>query len=113
MVLNAGELRELVTIKKPERTQNQSGGYSTKYVDVIETYAKVTEIQPSADVIVSQENTNNLVEIIIRYRPDHNLKIGYKIEWRDFTFTLNRFKVDPARVGITITATSEIEQTER
>lgn len=113
MVLNAGKLRELVTIERPERTSNQSGGYSTKYVKVLSTYASVREIQPSADVIASQENTISLTEFIIRYRPEYNLKIGYRIVWRDFNFTLNRFKVDPARTTIIITANSEIEETER
>lgn len=113
MVLNAGKLRESVTIKKPERTLNQSGGYTTEYVQVMKTFASVREIQPSADVIASQENVISLTEFIIRYRPDHNLKNGYRIEWRGFNFTLNRFKVDPARTAIIITANSEIEETKR
>lgn len=113
MVLNAGRLRELVLIKKPERISNQSGGYSTEYVEVMRTFASVREVQPSADIIASQENVISLTEFIIRYRPDHNLEIGYRIEWRDFNFTLNRFKVDPARTVIIITANSEIEETKR
>lgn len=113
MVLHSGKLRERIAIKKPVRTRNPSGGYQTTYATVLTTYAEVVEKTASADLIASQENVNNLVEFNIRHREDVDLKNGYRIEWRGFVFTLNRFKVDMLRTKITIIANSEIETTSR
>lgn len=114
MVLHSGKLREQIAIKKPERTPNGSGGFTTEYVDVIPmTYAKVTEITPSADVIASQQDLKTLVEFKMRYRPT-DIKIGYRIIWREFIFTVaSSMKVDPLRTTITITAVSEMETSNR
>lgn len=114
MALNAGELRELITIKRPERTQNDTGGIETTYKTLIaQTYASVKELTASADVIASQENLKTLVEIKMRYRPT-NIKIGDLIEWRGFNFVVAKsMKVDYLRTTITITAVSEMETTKR
>lgn len=114
MALNAGELREIIKIQRPVRVSNGSGGYETTYEDVIaKTYASVKEVAPSADVIASQQDLKTLVEFKLRYRPT-NIKIGYRIIWRDFIFTVaSSMKVDPLRTAITITAVSEIEESNR
>lgn len=113
MVLRAGRLRELITIKKPVRTRNDSGGYQTTYVTVLETFAEVVEKSVSADLIASQENVDALIEFNIRHREDVDLNNGYHIYWRGFKFILNRFKVDMLRTKITIIANSDIETTSR
>lgn len=112
--MKAGELRELITVQKPTRVQNPSGGYSTEYTDILKgTYAKVTEVSASSEIIASQEDITSLVEFVIRYRPTE-IKIGYRILWRDFIFTVaKQMKVDFLRTAITITAKSEIETTLR
>lgn len=113
MALSAGSLREKIQIQIPVRTPNGSGGYETTYEDFLNTYAAVTEINPSADVIASQQDLKTLVQFKIRYRPE-NIKIGYRIIWRDFIFTVaSSMKVDHLRTTITITAASEIETSER
>lgn len=114
MSLRAGELREIIKVQRPERVSNGSGGYETTYTDVIaKTYASVKEIVPSADVIASQQNLKTLVSIKMRYRPT-SLKIGDRIVWRDFNFTLaSSMKVDALRTTIEITAVSEMEETNR
>src|SRR5699024_7085189 len=113
MVLEAGELREWITIQKPQRTPNGSGGYETVYVDVLTTYAKAEEKSADANIIASQENIDNLVEFTLRYRSDVYIKNGYRLVWRNNNFKVNRFKVDRLRTTITITVKSEIETTER
>lgn len=114
MALHAGELRELITIKRPERIQNNTGGFVTEYQTLIErTYSSVKEVTASADVIASQENIKTLVQMKMRYRPTI-IKIGDLIEWRGFNFIVaSSMKVDPLRTTITITAVSEMETTKR
>lgn len=113
-MIHAGELREIIKIQRPERVSNGSGGFETVYVDIIpKTYAKVTEVQASADLIASQENINTLVEFMIRYRPE-NIKIADVIEWRGHIFKVAQsMKVDPLRTTITITAFNTIEESNR
>lgn len=114
MALNAGELREIISIQRPERVSNGTGGYATTYQDLIpRTYASVIEVTPSADVIASQENLKTLVQIKMRYRPTI-IKIGDLIKWRGFNFVVaSSMKVDALRTTITITAASEMESTKR
>lgn len=113
MTLHAGELRERITIKRPVREQNETGGTKTTYDVIVRTYASVTEVVPSSEVIASQENLKTLVRIKIRFRPTH-IKIGDIIEWRGFTYKVaSSMKVDTLRTTIEITAVSQMETTKR
>lgn len=113
-MISAGELREIIAIQKPERTPNGSGGYDTVYIDVIpKTYAKVVEKRSNSDLVADQDNIKNYVHFRIRYRPLNFLKLGYRVIWRGFVFTINNIKVDPLRTEINIFASIEIETSER
>lgn len=116
-MIPAGVLRELIKIQRPERVliPDSGGAYETVYNDILpKTYAKVTEVSPSNEIIASQQNLKELVEFIIRYRQDINIQIGDRIIWREFNFTVaSSMKVDPLRTRITITAVSEIEESNR
>lgn len=116
-MIPSGTLREIIKIQHPERVliPDTGGDYDTEYVDLLpKTYAKVIEISPSNEIIASQQNLKELVEFIIRYRQDVNIQIGDRIVWREFNFTVaSSMKVDPLRTRITITAVSEIEESNR
>lgn len=112
-MLRAGELREKITIERPQRVQQPDLSWETTWTTLHETFASVVEKRPSVDVIAQQQNIQTLIEIKIRYNPEVNIKAGDRIKWRDFYFTSMAPKVDPMRRWILLTAHSEMEETER
>ena len=113
-MINAGDLREIIKIQEPQRVSNGSGGYTTTYIDVIpKTYAMVVEERSNPKEIANQENINNYIHFKIRYRPIDFIKLGYRIVWRGFNFTINNIKIDVMRTEIDIFVNSEIETSAR
>lgn len=112
-MIPAGLLRENIRVKRSVKTENPAGGWTTDWVTVHETLAKVEEKKPSLDVIAQQENMSTFIEIKIRFNPNVNIKIGDRITWRGFVFTSMKPTVDMLRTTITILAFSEIETTDR
>ena len=108
-------LREIVTFGRNTITQDLNTG---DLVNVSAIYyrpkgADVKELQPSIDVIATQQNISMLIEVKIRYNPEVAILNGDKIYWRGFTFNALAPKVDPFRDYIYIKAFSEIETTNR
>lgn len=112
-MLRAGELRERLKVQRPTRTANGSGGMATTYTDILCTNAMVVEERSNPDLIANQENIINYVHFKIRFRPKVFLKIGDRLVWRGFNFTVNNIKVDPLRTSIDIYVNSEMETSER
>lgn len=113
-MITAGSLREIIKIQKPVRVQNDTGGVSTSYEDVItRTYAEVKEDRSNSPLIAGQENIINSIKFKIRYRPVEYLKIGYRIVWRDFNYTIRNIKVGRLRTYIEITSNADMETSER
>lgn len=113
-MIAAGDLRDIIKIQEPVRVSDGSGGYDTTYVDVIsKTYAKVVEDRSSSQVVADQDNINNSVHFKIRYRPVLFLKIGNRLIWRNFIFTINNIKIDYLRTEIDIFVNSDMETSER
>jgi len=113
-MISAGELKDKIVIERPENVSNGSGGFETVYTPILNTFARVREKQPSTDLIASQQNIYNVVEFLMRYRPQTFIKIGDRVTWRGFTFTVaNSMIVDALRTSITILATAEMETSER
>jgi SPP1 family predicted phage head-tail adaptor len=103
-MLTSGKLRERIEIKSPQRTQNDSGGFSTAYTSLLTTYADVMQLSPSKDLIAQQANIIQPYQFKIRYRISPVLKIGQTIEWRKRSFEILGFEWDLMRTYITITA---------
>ena len=113
MAISAGSLRDKVLFQEPIRTSNGSGGHTTTYEDVLNTFAAVEEVSSNPYLIASQENIDQMVKITIRYRPVIPIENGYRAVWRGFNFTVNNIKVDPLRTKIEILVHSEIETSAR
>lgn len=109
MALKTGELNERVTIERPTRTPNDSGGAITTYSALLSTWARVRELKSTPELLEGREQITQLIEILMRYRPDVAIQHGDRLTWRGFTFIINNMRVDPMRTSITITAASEIE----
>lgn len=113
-MIQAGKLRECLTVQKPTRTQNASGGPVTTYVDLwCNVRAMVVEERSNPAEIANQENIKNYVHFRLRYRPCDYLNNGDRIVWRGFNFTINNIKVDPLRTQIDIYVNSEMETSSR
>lgn len=108
-MIGSGLLREKITFQEPVRVSNGSGGFTTTYNDVLDTFAKVEEVRSNSDLIASQENIKQLVKFTIRFRPVINIENGFRAVWRGFNFIVNNIKVDHLRTTIEITAFSEME----
>ena len=111
--MRAGELREKVTVKRPVRTPDGSGGMDTAYDTILNSFAKVVEERSDPRMIANQEDIINYVHFAIRYRPQVFIKIGDRLVWRSFNFTVNNIKVDPLRTRIDIFVNTEMETSER
>jgi hypothetical protein len=108
------KLREKIAFIRVSQTQDSTGQLvNTESIYYEPKGASVTEITPSNDVIIQQENISTLIQVVIRYNPEIAIIVGDKIEWRGFRFNALAPKVDPMRGWITIKAFSEIETTSR
>lgn len=112
-MVRAGTLREKITFQEPVRVSNGSGGYTTTYTDVLNTFASVEEVRSNPALIANQEDIDQFVKITIRYRPVLPLENGYRAVWRGFNFIVNNIKVDPLRTKIEILVHSEMETSMR
>lgn len=81
-MLGAGRLTERIDVVRPVRVQRPDGGFETELETVLNTYANVRELRVSNDLIASQEEFKESLEVIIRYRQDIHIKIGDKVLWR-------------------------------
>lgn len=112
MPIAAGRLKEIATVQRPERVQNDSGGWVTSYVDVLNPmYCNVTQERVSTDMIASQQAMIQPFEFETRYRTDIVLQIGDRIVWRGRNFSLIGFRWDINRTKLIITATTDNEST--
>lgn len=112
-MISAGSLREKLLIERPVRVANGSGGFDTTYEEVLNTFAMVVEERSNPELMANQENIINYVHFRIRYRPVIFIKIGDRLVWRGFNFTVNNSKVDPLRTQIDIYVNSEMETSQR
>ena len=113
-MIAAGELRDIIKIQEAQRVSDGSGGYETTFVDVIsKTYAKVVEERSNGNLIANKEDIINTISFVIRYRPVEFLKVGYRIVWRGFNYTINNIKVDRLRTTISVYCNAEMETSER
>lgn len=112
-MISAGELREKIDFKRPVRTQNNSGGFDTVDNLFLSTYASVVEETSKPVLVANQENIVNYVHFKIRYRPNLFIKIGDKLEWRGFLYSVNNIKVSKLRTQIDIFVNSDMETSER
>lgn len=112
-MIAAGKLDQHITFQEAVRTPNGSGGFDTTYATVLETFASVRELRSDPTLIAQQEDIKQVVEVIIRYRPDIPIVNGNRAVWRGFNFTVNNMRVDPRRTSITMLLTSEIETSSR
>ena len=113
MILKAGDLREKILFKRPVRVSNGSGGYTTTYTDILNTFASVTEISSDPALIAQQENIRQVIRILIRYRPIAAVKIADLIKWRGVEFVVNNMKVDVMRTYIEFQLTATMETSQR
>jgi len=109
MILKAGDLREKITFKRPIRVSNGSGGFTTTYTDILNTFASVTEMSSDPALIAQQENIKQVIKILIRYRSDIAVKIADIILWRGFEFVVSNMKADIMRTYIEFQLTATME----
>jgi SPP1 family predicted phage head-tail adaptor len=109
MILKAGDLREKIVFKRPVRVSNGSGGYTTTYTDILNTFASVSELSSDPTLIASQENIKQVIKVLIRYRADIAVKIADIILWRGFEFVVSNMKADVMRTYIEFQLTATME----
>lgn len=112
-MIRAGDLNQKINIKRPTSVQNASGGHSTSYASVIDTFASVKEKRSNPDLIASQEGVSNLLEVMIRYRPVLDIRNGDVITWRGFEYVINNMIVDPLRTYILFTVIANMNTSGR
>lgn len=111
-MIRSGALKEIAVVQRPERVQNDSGGWVTSYVDVLNPmYCNVTQERASTDMIASQQNMIQPFTFEARYRTDVVFEIGDRIVWRGRNFSLIGFRWDINRTNLIITATTDNEST--
>lgn len=109
-MIRAGTLKEKVSVLRPIREKNESGGQKTpvSYQTLIDPmYCEVRQGIPSDDLIASQEKLIQGYRFITRYRTDIFFEIGDKIEWRGRLFSISGFGVDANRSELIIRATTD------
>lgn len=109
MALNAGRLREFVTVKRPVITELPDGSTPTTYVDVVTTYCDVKQQTARIDVVGSQDNIAQRMIFTMRYRTD--LLIGDRLIWRERNFKIHSFEWDILRTKLEVSCNTHNEST--
>jgi SPP1 family predicted phage head-tail adaptor len=79
--MQAGDLRDRITIRRRSETKNARGGLDLAWGDVASLWAKVTSINGREEVIGGVLQGNSYFEIAVRYRTD--LEVADQILWRE------------------------------
>lgn len=106
-MLHAGELKEKIQLVRSTKIPNESGGATFSDIVYLNTFAKIKEISSNPELIGQGEIVQNSILATIRYRTDVEIINGDKMIWREFSFTLNNFKVDPWRTQIEMSLSFE------
>lgn len=74
----------------------------------------VKEVESTPELIEQQVNITNIVSFVVRYRvAEPHFQINDVIIWRKYRFVINNIKADWKRSYLTLTATSEMETSDR
>lgn len=107
-------IREKITFFRPTRIPDGTGG--GEYIDLdrwTPQAAQVEEMEPTIEMIATQETLSQVVKVKIRYNPEQEIVLGDKFRWRGFVFNTIRIKVDRIKRFQYLIATSEIETNDR
>lgn len=112
-MIKAGELREKIQIMDSQRVANNSGGGTFTDLPLLDTFARVREIESDLSLVASQDNIRQLVEFMIRFRTDLEIVNGQTILWRGFKYKVHSLKVDALRTEIKIVAFQVMDSSKR
>jgi SPP1 family predicted phage head-tail adaptor len=85
--MQAGDLRDRITIRRRTETKNAGGGLDIGWEDVATLWAKVTSINGREAVIGGVLQGYSYFEIVIRYRND--ILDADQILWNDRELNIN------------------------
>lgn len=111
-MVNAGSLREKVTIRREAVTDLPDGSQSVTWTDILTTFCRVEQKNASIDVIASQDNIGQVMVFQMRYRTDIPFIIGDRLEWRERNFKIHSFSWDILRTVLTIICNTHNETTD-
>lgn len=107
-------LREKITFYRPTRVPDGTGGATYVNIDRwTPQAAQVEEMEPTIEMIATQETLSQVVKVKIRYNPEQEIVLGDKFRWRGFVFNTIRIKVDRIKRFQYLIATAEIETNDR
>lgn len=98
-MIQAGRLKDKISLSKVDIVQNDSGGNEFTETEYLNTFAEVLEIKSDPTVLANQENVKQAVKVTIRYR-ETIIENGDILKWRGFSFVVNNFVVDLFRTSI-------------
>lgn len=81
-MLGAGKLKEQIAISTPTSVSDGAGGFETTFTPILTTYAEVTPVSVSNDLIAQGADIIDAYNVKIRYRQDVFIKKGDRLIWR-------------------------------
>jgi SPP1 family predicted phage head-tail adaptor len=85
--MQAGDLRDRITIRRRTETKNAGGGLDIGWDDFATIWAKVTSLNGREAVIGGVLQGNSYFEITVRYRTD--LEVADQILWNGRELNIN------------------------
>lgn len=110
-MINAGRLREFVTIQRGTETPLSDGSTSVVYNTLLTTYCDVKQRTASIDVVGAQDNIAQRMIFTMRYRTNIPFEIGDRLIWRERNFKIHSFEWDVLRTKLEISCNTHNEST--
>lgn len=111
MALNAGQLREFVTIQRATYTELPDGSTSVAFSDLLTTFCSVKQTTARIDVVSSQDNIAQRMIFTMRYRTNIEFVIGDRLVWRNRNFKIHSFEWDILRTKLLVSCNTHNEST--
>lgn len=111
-MINAGSLREYVTITREVTTDLPDGSQTVTWMDILTTYCRLEQKNASIDVLAAQDNLSQVMIFQMRYRTDIPFIIGDRLSWRDLDLKIHSFSWDIMRTVLTIICVTHNETTD-
>lgn len=112
-MINAGSLREFVTITRETSEELPDGSHTPAvWIPILTTYCRLEQKNASIDVLAAQDNLSQVMVFQMRYRTDIPFIIGDRLSWRDRDLKIHSFSWDIMRTVLTIICVTHNETTD-
>jgi head-tail adaptor len=109
-MIYAGDLTDKIVFSRVNNTQSYNGDLLNTDTDILTTFAKVEQKSGGYSIETGSVNSESRIDVMIRYRPDVEIRTGDRVKWRGFSWVIeNSPIVDAWRTMIKFEATLKIE----